>query len=156
MKTQLSNTILLVEDSRDDVYAFRYALKRSGIVNPVQVVTDGQKAIDYLAGVGVYGDRELCPLPFVIFLDLKLPYVDGFDVLTWIRTQRELESIAVVMLSGSAEDRDQAEAHKLGARNYLVKPPTAETLIALFDSLDNLWHSSERISMSTVFSAARI
>jgi len=126
---------LLVEDSRDDVYAFRYALKRSRIMNPLHVATDGQQAIDYLSGVGMYGDRMLCPLPFVIFLDVKLPYVDGFDVLAWIRAQPQFDSVVVIMLSGSAEDRDQIEADKLGARSYLVKPPTSEILMRVFELL---------------------
>jgi CheY-like chemotaxis protein len=156
MKTQLSNTILLVEDNRDDAYAFRYALKRIRIMNPLQVVTDGQQAIDYLSGVGPCADRKLCPLPFVIFLDLKLPYVDGFDVLSWIRAQRELDSIDIIMLSGSAEDRDQDGAFKLGARSYLVKPPTAETLSRVFESVDNLWHSSQWISKNAGAAVARV
>jgi CheY-like chemotaxis protein len=156
MNNQLSNTILLVEDNRDDAYAFRYALKRIGIMNPLQVVTDGQQAINYLSGVGLCSDRQLCPLPFVIFLDLKLPYVDGFDVLSWIRAQRELDLIDVIMLSGSAEDRDQEGAYKLGARRYLVKPPTAETLSSVFESVDNLWHSSHWSSKNAGPAVARV
>ncbi len=156
MKTELSNTILLVEDSRDDAYAFRYALKRSRIMNPLQVLTDGQQAIDYLSGVGHYADRNVYPLPFVIFLDLKLPYVDGFDALSWIRAQPELRSIAVIMLSGSAEDRDQDRAHELGARRYLVKPPTAETLLSVFDSLLSFPHSNHWLPKNTASPAARV
>src|SRR4051812_36856180 len=142
MKTGLSNTILLVEDSRDDAYAFRYALKRSRLTNPLHVVTDGQQAIDYLSGAGLFADRKVYPLPFIIFLDLKMPYVDGFDALSWIRAQPELHSVIVIMLSGSGEDRDQDRAYQLGARSYLVKPPTAETLLEVFDSLHSFWPSN--------------
>lgn len=148
MKPQLSKTILLVEDNRDDVFAFRRALKFSHVANPLQVVTDGQKAVEYLSGIGIYADREQYPLPFIIFLDLKLPYVTGFDVLAWIRRQRELSSIVVVVLTGSAETRDQDAAYKLGARTYLVKPPTPETLGAIFTSLDSYWHSSRWLAQN--------
>ena len=156
MKKALSNTILLVEDSRDDAYAFRYALKRSGIGSALQVLTDGQQAIDYLSGVGRFADRTLHPLPFIIFLDLKMPYVDGFDALSWIRAQPELHSIVVIMLSGSGEDRDQDRACQLGARSYLVKPPTAETLLAVFNSLNPLLHSTQHSSKNTCCSSTRL
>ena len=121
-------TILLVEDSEDDAFLMRYVMEKSGIHNPLQAVTDGQMAVDYLSGAGDYRDRERFPLPFIIFLDLKLPYVHGFEVLAWIRQQPELCGIPVVVLTGSAETRDRDKAASLGARYYIVKPPTAETL----------------------------
>src|SRR5580658_10111468 len=125
MKNDSSATILLVEDNDDDVFAMRRALKNGAVTNPLQVVTDGKQAKAYLDGTGDFADRRQFPLPFLIFLDLKLPYFSGFEILEWMRTQPPLESIVVVMLTGSAENRDQDTAYRLGAHSYLVKPPKA-------------------------------
>ena len=98
-------------------------------------------AFDYLRGDGIYSNREQFPMPVLIFLDLKLPYYTGFDILEWMRTQPHLASIVVVILTGSAESRDKDKAYSLGARSYLVKPPTPVTLTAILDSLNTLWRS---------------
>ena len=132
---QFSSTILLVEDNEDDIFVMRRAMRLGRFSHPLQVVTDGQQAVDYLSGARQYADRERHPLPFVVFLDLKLPYLDGFEILTWVRQQRELDSIVVVVLTSSPETRDQEQAFALGARLYLVKPPTPEALNAVFESL---------------------
>ncbi len=138
---QLSTTILLVEDNEHDVFAMRRALKQARIVNPLRVVTDGQEALDYFSGAREYADRERHPIPFIVFLDLKLPFVNGFEVLSWIRQQPSLESTLVVVLTSSAENRDQERAYALGARSYLIKPPTAETLLDVLNSLKTYWLS---------------
>jgi CheY-like chemotaxis protein len=124
-------TILLVEDNDDDVFAMQRALRKTQIACSMQVVSDGQKAIDYLSGNGAYADRQSCPLPSIIFLDLKLPYVDGFELLQWLRAQPQFREIAVVILTGSAEQSDRDRASKLGVRFYLVKPPEAVELSKL-------------------------
>lgn len=139
MTTGCSTTILLVEDDQDDVFIMQRALRLGKIANPLQVVRDGQEALDYLAGTGRYADRSQYPLPFLIFLDLKMPYLSGFEVLAWLRQQPLLEGIVVVVLTGSAEARDQDRAYALGARTYLVKPPTAKVLHEIFDSLKSYW-----------------
>jgi CheY-like chemotaxis protein len=136
-----SQNILLVEDFRDDIFAMERALAEANITNPLQVVTDGQQALDYLSGVGQYADRTQYPIPFIMFLDLKLPFVDGFEILAWLRQQTTLKSMMVIVLTGSAESRDQDKAYALGARSYLVKPPTAETLKGIFESLKSFWLS---------------
>lgn len=136
-------TILLVEDSEDDVFIMKKALAKSGINNPLQTLTDGQQALDYLAGAGDYADRERHPLPFILFLDLKLPYMSGFEVLEWIHAQAELKSLVVVVLTGSSEKKDYERAYALGARSYLVKPPTVQNLRDLFRSLQSYWLSKE-------------
>jgi len=128
-------TILLIEDNEDDVFMMKRALKLALITNPLQVVADGQQALDYLAGAGEYADRDKYPVPFLGFLDLKLPYVHGFEVLSWIRQRPELDCLLVVVLTSSAEERDHAKASALGARSYLVKPPTAEGVKDIFKSL---------------------
>lgn len=135
----LGNTILLVEDDRDDVFIFQRTLKAAGIANPVVVVNTGQDAVDYLSHQGKYADPEKYPLPFVIFLDLKLPYLDGFEVLSWIRAQPHLRSIIVVVLSGSDETRDHQKAYALGARTYLVKPPQVKDIELFIESMASYW-----------------
>jgi CheY-like chemotaxis protein len=134
----LTQTILVVEDNEDDIFAMQRVLRRAAISNPVQFVTDGQQALDYLSGAGAYSDRSLYPQPFLVFLDLKLPYVHGFDVLEWLRRQPELSDIVVVVLTSSPESRDYTKAYTLGARTYLVKPPTAEMLRDVMTSLGTL------------------
>lgn len=96
---------------------------------------------DYLLHQGAYADQEKYPLPFVIFMDLKLPYLDGFEVLSWIRAQPALQSIVVVVLSGSDETRDHQKAYALGARTYLVKPPQAKDILLFVDSMASCWGS---------------
>ena len=80
-------TFLIVEDQENDAFFLMHALKKAGLTNPAQVVEDGKEAIDYLSGEGIYADRTIYPVPSVIFLDLKLPQVSGFEVLQWMRTR---------------------------------------------------------------------
>ncbi len=135
----LNQTILLVEDSEDDVFLMKRALKEANILNPLQIAVHGQHAIDYLAGTGKYADRVQHPLPSLIFLDLKLPFKHGFEVLQWIREQPGLAAILVIVLTSSSEERDIQQAYRLGARSFLVKPPTPEMLVELMLSLKNYW-----------------
>src|SRR5438309_108541 len=102
--------ILQIEDDPNDVFILRHAMKKAGVVNPIQVVNDGQQAIDYLKGAGSFADRERFPLPSLVLLDLKLPYVMGLDVLKWIRQQPGAAPI-VVVLTASGEDADIATAY---------------------------------------------
>lgn len=134
--------LLIVEDNSDDLFAVQRALKKARIENPVHVVSDGQAAIDYLAGNGQYADRVAHPLPVLMLVDIKLPRVDGFEVLAWVRAQPQLSDLVVVMLTSSDEDRDHRRAYALGARSYLVKPPTADALLQLAASLASLWGRS--------------
>jgi len=125
-------TILLVEDDENDIFFMKRALQKANVSAPVQVVMDGQAAVNYLSGAGEYQDRTNYPLPSAVFLDLKLPYVHGFEVLAWIRQQPSLASLPVVVLTSSPEDRDRRQAEELGARAYCVKPPTREMLLETF------------------------
>jgi CheY-like chemotaxis protein len=132
-----TETILVVEDNEDDVFALRRAIKKAGVANPLRVVTNGQEAVDYLAATSDPTRQSQHPLPFLVLLDLKLPYRDGFEVLEWIRGQPHLAQMVVVMLTGSDERRDHQRAYSLGARSYLVKPALAEDIRRLLDSLDS-------------------
>jgi CheY-like chemotaxis protein len=131
--------ILLVEDNEDDVFLMKRALKLAGVANPMVVVTDGEQAIDYLAGEGKYTDRQTFPMPAVVFLDLKLPLRSGHEVLAWIRGQKSLESLVVVVLTSSDEPSDLRRAYSLGANSYLVKPLTPKQLSNLADAFNWSW-----------------
>jgi CheY-like chemotaxis protein len=132
-------TILVVEDIDDDVFFLKRALRDAKIENPLQVVVDGQQALDYLEGKREYADREKYPLPFLVLLDLKLPYVMGLDVLKWIRQRREFDGMLVVVLTSSQQDSDLTATHRLGGNSYLIKPPTREKLTELVRILGDHW-----------------
>src|ERR1051325_6875350 len=94
-------TILLVEDDENDVFFMRRAMQKTNLSLPMHVVMDGQSAMDYLDGTGEYQDRTEYPLPVAVFLDLKLPYVHGFEVLSWIREKPALHGLPVIVLTSS-------------------------------------------------------
>jgi CheY-like chemotaxis protein len=123
-------TILLVEDNEDDAFIFSRAYRLAKLPHPVQTTTDGNEALDYLFGEGEYADRAKYPLPFLVFLDLKLPLKPGHEVLQAIRAEPALADLSVVVLTSSAEARDVTRAQEHGALAFLVKPPTAQHLAA--------------------------
>lgn len=131
-------TILQVDDDPNDVYLLQHAMKKAGVANPVQVVSDGQQAIDYLQGAGKFCDREKFPFPCLLLMDLKLPYVMGLDVLRWIRTQPRAP-LMVIMLTASAEEADIAEAYRLGANAFLTKPSEASKLEDMVKAIKAFW-----------------
>ena len=139
MKLNPKATLLLVEDDPNDVFLMKRALKRAELPNPLHVAGDGQEAVDYLSGFGKFSDRAEFPIPSLIFLDLKLPYKGGFEVLKWIRSQPFLDSTLVVVLTSSTEERDIKESYRLGARSFLVKPPTQAMLFELMIALKDYW-----------------
>jgi len=124
-------TILLVEDDPNDAFFLKRALKKTRPDLPLQLLTDGEQALDYLNGHPKYSDRAAYPLPSLIFLDLKLPYFSGFQILEHIRSRPELAAIPVFILTSSSEERDRQQALALGAKAYLVKPPTPEMLLKI-------------------------
>lgn len=135
----MNRTILLVEDSPDDVFFLQRAFKRAEIKNPLQVVKDGQQALGYLGGFAEYADREKHPLPCLVLLDLKLPYVPGLDVLKWIRSRTDLQTLPVIIFTSSSERSDVDRAYRLGANSFLVKPSDAEQLVGLAKSFAEYW-----------------
>lgn len=147
-----SKAILLVEDNDDDVFLMKHALGAAGITNPVFVVETGQGAIDYLSGAGDYRDRTRFPMPVIVFLDLKLPLVSGHEVLAWIRGQRQLESLQVVVLTSSNEPSDVRRSYSLGANSYLVKPLTSRQLVDLAKAFK--WSWMERTESQAAAAAA--
>jgi CheY-like chemotaxis protein len=130
--------VLLVEDDQDDAFLVERAMRKASLPLPGYRAKNGQEALDYLTGVGEFSDRKKFPLPTLILLDLKLPFVHGLEVLRRIKEDAATREIAVVILSSSLDDTDRITAKRLGAKNFLVKPPTAEMLRDLFISLNDL------------------
>ena len=114
--------ILLVEDNPDDEALALRALKSSNIANEVVVARDGVEALDYLFGNGAYADRDTRVMPQVVLLDLKLPKVDGLDVLRRLRADERTKPLPVVVLTSSDEERDIIDSYGLGANSYIRKP----------------------------------
>lgn len=114
--------ILLVEDNRDDEELTLLAFEQSGIVNEVVVVRDGAEALDYLFGTGTHANRDLNDMPAVILLDLKLPKIDGLEVLRRLRADARTQFLPVVVLTTSKEDQDLINSYRLGCNSYVRKP----------------------------------
>jgi|SRR5688572_7726214 len=114
--------ILIVEDNPNDAELTLRALKKQNLANNVVHLTDGAEAIDFLFGEGKYTDRTINNIPKVILLDLKMPKVDGLEVLQKIKSDALTRAIPVVILTSSAEDPDIKRAYELGANSYIVKP----------------------------------
>lgn len=135
----MTHPVLLVEDDENDVFFMQRAFREAAILNPLNVANDGREAIDYLTGKGKYGDRKQWPLPCLVLMDLKLPYVLGLDVLKWIRSEPAFKSIIVVVLTSSRQDADVEKAYSLGANSYLVKPPDVHQLVAMVKRIKEYW-----------------
>lgn len=125
--------ILLVEDLQDDVFFFKLAMRRAGLSAELHVGEDGREAVDYLSNKGKFSDRELYRRPDLIFLDLKMPNMNGFEVLEWIRDNPMNPPLKVIVLTGSEEPADRVKAQDLGAAAYLIKPPAPAKLSTLFE-----------------------
>lgn len=128
-------TILLADDSEDDLSFMRHAYRAAHFKASLQTVNDGGEAIAYLKGEGVYADRAKFPLPTVLLLDLNMPKLNGFEVLAWVRAQPVLKRLSVIVLTSSARNEDVERAFDLGASSYLVKPVGMAALIAMICSL---------------------
>jgi CheY-like chemotaxis protein len=135
----MNGTLLIVEDEENDVLLLKDALRKANILSPIQVVEDGRLALDYLSGIGKFADRKTYPLPSVIFLDLKLPQVNGLAILKWIREEPSLPSMLVMVLTASSLDEDIERAYRLGANSYVVKPSSRDKLVEVLKDFNNWW-----------------
>lgn len=126
--------ILIVENNSDDLFFLKRALRNAHVTDNLHSVSEGRSAIAYLWGQNEYADRNRFPLPWLIFLDLKLPYKSGIEVLEFIRGQPQLQSINVVVVTSSEDDKDMHRTTELGVNAYLLKPPSAYVLERLFAS----------------------
>jgi Response regulators consisting of a CheY-like receiver domain and a winged-helix DNA-binding domain len=114
--------VLLVEDNAADAELTLEALRENNLANRVKVLKDGEQAVDYIFRTGPYQDCGVCDGPKLILLDLKLPKIDGLEILRRIRSNPQTQMIPVVVLTSSLEDRDRIESYKLGVNSYIVKP----------------------------------
>ena len=131
--------ILLVEDNPDDVKLTLRALKKSNIKNEVVVVGDGVEAVDYLFGTGKFAGRDTGILPQVVLLDLKMPKMDGLEVLHRIRADERTKLLPVVILTTSSEDKDKVDSYKLGANSYIRKPVDFNQFVDAVQQLGLYW-----------------
>ena len=144
--------ILLAEDREDDILLIRRAFNRARIVNPLCVVRDGEEAVAYLKGEGRFANRTEFPPPGLLLLDLKMPRMDGFEVLRWVRQQPNLRALRIVVLTSSEHTHDLDLAYKLGASSFLVKPAEFEHFVDLSHALSRYWiwiNRSSEISRHT-------
>lgn len=132
-------SILLVEDDENDVFFMQRAVQQAKIALPLKVVSDGQAALEYLAGKGEYADRVQYPMPCLTLLDLKLPKVPGLDVLERLRAEPGLRHLIVIVLTSSKDNRDIERAYRLGANAFLVKPADAKKLAEMVEDLRDFW-----------------
>ena len=137
--TPANTLVLLVEDNATDVLLIKRAFDQAKMANPIHVISDGDTAVAYLNGDGVYADRSTHPLPILILLDLKLPRRSGLEVLEWIKQQEALRRIPVVMLTSSEQPRDVDAAYDSGANSYLVKPVEYDSLFKMLKAVNLYW-----------------
>jgi two-component system response regulator len=132
-------TVLLVEDNPSDMELTLLALETGKCANHIDVVRDGAEALDYVFRQGAYADRPADDEPRVVLLDIKLPLVNGIDVLARLKENEATRHLPVVMLTSSAEDRDLAECYKLGANSYIVKPVDVDSFFEAMRQVGLYW-----------------
>ena len=132
-------TILLVEDNPDDVDLTLRALEKNHIANEVTVVRDGLEAVEYLFGTGKFAGRDVSQKPTVVLLDLKLPKIDGLEVLRRLRADERTKLLPVVILTTSREQQDVINGYSLGANSYIVKPVDFEKFVNAVGQLGLYW-----------------
>jgi two-component system response regulator len=131
--------ILLVEDNPDDEALTLRALSKHNVANSVVVTRDGAEAIDFLFGAGVHAGRDVSDLPQIVLLDLKLPKLDGFEVLRRIRSNERTRTLPVVILTSSKEDSDIAQGYRDGCNSYVRKPVNFDEFIEAARQLGMYW-----------------
>jgi len=132
-------TILLVEDNEDHVVLIKKALRANGLVNDIKVAATGEEALDYLSRSGEYADPEASPRPGLILLDIKLPGIDGIEVLRRIKEDGRLRLIPVVMLTTSASDHEVVASYSYGVNSYIQKPVDFTKFVDTVKSLRMYW-----------------
>ncbi|HYC62339.1 MAG TPA: response regulator [Thermoanaerobaculia bacterium] len=136
--------ILIVEDNARDLELTMRALRKHNLGNRVVSVRDGEEALDFLFGRGAYAERETGNGPQVIFLDLKLPKVDGIEVLRQIKSNENTRAIPVVMITSSAQERDMVQSYSLGVNSYVVKPIDFDSFVKTIADLGFYWLAVNR------------
>lgn len=131
--------ILLVEDDSNDILLIKRAFRKAQLEISLEIVEDGEQAIDYLSKINSELDLENCQTPRLILLDLKLPRCSGLEVLRWLRQQPKLNRMIVVILTASQEHFDVNQAYDLGVNSYLVKPIKFEDLVNMMNVINTYW-----------------
>ena len=131
--------ILVAEDNEHDAFFLKRAFLKAGINAPIEVVADGEQAIKYLGGRQPFSEQPGFTAPKLLMLDLKMPVVDGFAVLEWLRQQPGLKQLPVLIFTSSGEPEDVDRAHELGANGYTVKPSGAEDLAEVVQCIERYW-----------------
>lgn len=131
--------ILLVEDNKMDIALTLDAFRENHLVNSIHVARNGEEALDYLFGKGRFSNRKKFPLPEIILLDLKMPKVDGFEVLKKVKTAPGLKRIPIIILTSSKDEGDRILGYDYGANSYLVKPVTFEGFIEVLKEVTDYW-----------------
>src|SRR5436309_11125741 len=135
-----ARTILLAEDDQNDVILFQRAMDRASLsTDSLKVVQDGEQAISYLSGEGIYADRDLYPSPALLLLDLKMPRKSGLEVLSWVRKQPQHRYLIVVFLTSSNSAEDIRLAYEAGANSYLVKPVEFTEMVEMIRTIKSYW-----------------
>jgi CheY-like chemotaxis protein len=137
-------TVLYVEDSPEDFALFKLASRKCGTPFSLYHAEDGEQAIAYLSAADAYADRDTYPFPDLVLLDLRMPRLDGFEVLQWIRANPTTRSLPVVVLAGSSFRADIRRALELGANSYAAKPARFEELQVLIDQIADVWLAREK------------
>lgn len=131
--------ILLVEDNPSDAELTIKALRRNKIINALLHLQDGEDALDYIFATGKYSDRNIDDIPKIILLDLKMPKIDGLEVLKKIKSDQRTKIIPVVLLTSSNEDKDIIDSYKLGVNSYIVKPVEFENFVKAVSDVGLYW-----------------
>jgi len=131
--------ILLIEDNPHDAELALRALKKHGLTNKVQLLQDGAEALDFIFATGAFANRNINARPKVIFLDLKLPKVDGLEVLRRVKEDARTRSIPVVVMTSSQEEQDIVESYRLGVNSYIVKPVDFDKFVQSVADLGLYW-----------------
>ena len=139
-----TETILVAEDDTDDAFFLQRAFHKAGVRTSLKFVRDGQEVIDYLDGEGEFTDHAAHPTPDLLLLDLKMPRMNGFQVLEWVRNQPDFKRLPVIIFSSSDDGKDINQAYDLGANSYLLKPHSSEDLIAVAHKLQMYWVESNQ------------
>ena len=137
--SQAAKEILIVEDNPNDLELTLRVLKQHNLANRIEVVRDGAEALEFVFHTGAYADRDPDNKPTVILLDIKLPKVDGLEVLRQIKSDERTKSIPVVLLTSSREERDIMQGYELGTNSYIVKPVDFEQFVESIRQLGVYW-----------------